>query len=164
MRRKEGNTSRSTVLPTSMFPSAFPSRPRGRQRLRAEPRAQGTPVSRHRQPWPGCREESPVCGRAEPLGTLRSPPAPRPGRVGPAGTATALSAARGEENCLLETVTVRLRGFGECMFYSFLKENKISWFYTVFLAAGLYRGGQPSRCPPCPSHRHCRDMSGSPEE
>lgn len=77
------------------------------------------------------------------------------------------TAARGEENPLLETVRVRLRGFGECVFYSFLKCDEMPGFFTVFLAAGLYQGRQPSRCPPCPSQSSvgtCRAGRAPPPE
>lgn len=57
----------------------------------------------------------------------------------------------GRENSLSETGIIRLRAFGECMFYSFLKCDEMSWFYLFSIAAGLYQGRQPSRCPPCPS-------------
>lgn len=108
-----------------------------------------------------------MCNRAELwlLGAPRSHPDPWLRRMGHAehwgAQCCSHTAARGEKNTLLETGIVRLRGFGECMFYSFLNVMKCPCFIWFFLQLGCTEPGSPAGVSLARLSVVCRDMSGT---
>lgn len=99
-----------------------------------------------------------MCGRAELIQLLGHGIGTR--RHGQSAPCCSHTAARGEEDSLLETVTVRLRGFGECMFYSFLKCPGVLYgFYCSRAVAG--RAAQ--QVSPLPVSRSPVGTSRAPE-
>lgn len=160
------------MLPTSMFPFAFPSRPHGRQRRRlpAEPRAQGTPVSRH-SPALGTHsaaEKSSCCaaGQSWLLWSTEIPSRPLAKEDGTrwqgrSAQRCSHTAAWREESTLLETGVVRLGGFGEYVLQLFKNVIKCPGFIWLLLQLGCTKPGSPAGVPLAPLTIVCRDMSGS---